>query len=246
MGILVGAPPPPPPPPPPAAVAVHPDDMGMRAVMNALWKCLFGLSFIILYIKSISTSNCSYPQVVDILVDSDNTSSSVPPNFLEPVELQHIPVDVPSHLRLLLARFQVVHKAICGFVPPVFASPCFYRSLAMDYLLCTLLCWILSSICALASGSACTGIHQAEEDEIIPVEVSLSERVCFLILFMLRYSYNSSIFLNCPVKTSLHRCTNLKTLGTPSRYVFIIALLFWILRTDFIVLSRYLTLQVLQ
>ena len=175
---MVGAPPPPPPPPPPpAAVAAHSNDMGRKAVMNALWKCLFGLSFIILYVKSISTSNCSYPQIDDILVDSDNTSSSMPPNLLELVELQHFPVDVPkgpSRFRPLLARFQVIHKAIRGFVPPVFASPCFFLRLAMDYLLCTLLCWILSSICALASGSACT---QAEDDEIIQVEVSMSEQV---------------------------------------------------------------------
>ena len=158
--------------------------------MNALWKCLFGLAFMILYVKSISTPNCSYPQVDDILVDSDKTSSSMPPTLLEPMELQHFPVDVPSRLRLLLARFQVVHKAICSFVPLVFASPCFFLRLALDYLLCTLLCWILSSICALASGSACTEIHQAEENEIIPVEVSLSEQVFFfLILFKFKYSY---------------------------------------------------------
>lgn len=178
MGIQPGAPPPPPPPPPPS-VSVHPYDMGRMAVMNALWKCFFGFSLIILFVKSISTSNCSYSQdqVHDILVDSDNTSSSIPPNLLGPMELQHFPVDVPSCLRPLLARFQVVHKAICGFVPTVFSSPCLFLRLVMDYLLCTLLCWILSSICALASGSACTGIHQADEDKIIPVEVSLSEQV---------------------------------------------------------------------
>ena len=163
--------------------------------MNAFWKCLFGFSLIILFVKSISTSDCSYSQVDDILVDSyilvdsDNTSSSILPKLLGPMELQHFPVDVPDRLRPLLARFQVVHKVICGFVPTVFASPCFFLRLAMDYLLCTLLCWILSSICALASGSACTEIHQAEEDEIIQVEAPLSEQVCFLNLFMFRNSY---------------------------------------------------------
>lgn len=226
MGIQVGAPPPPPPPPPPAAVAVLPDDMGRKAVMNTLWKCLFGFSFIILFVKSISTSDCSYSQVDDILVDWDN-ASSMPPDLLGPMELEHFPVDVPSRLRPLLARLQVVHKAICSFVPTVFTSPCLFLRLAMDQLLCSLLCWILSSICALASGFTCTGIHQAEEDKIIQVEVPLSEQVCFfLILFMFRYSHISSTFLNCPVKASLHRWTNLKTLGTPSRYVFIISLLF--------------------
>ena len=226
VGIQVGAPPPPPPPPPPAAVAVHPDDMGRTTVMNVLLKCLFALSFIIIYVKSISTSNCSYPQVDDILVESDrdNTSSSMPPNLLEPMEPQHFPADLPSRLRALLARFQVVHKAICGFVPPFFASesPCFFLRLVMDYLLCTLLCWILSSICALASGSACTEIHRVKEDEIISVEVSLNEHVCFFVLFMFRHSYINSTILSCPVKTSLHRWI----LGNPSRYAFIIALLF--------------------
>ena len=225
MDIQVGAPPPPPPPPPPpAAVAVHPNDMGRKAVMNVFWKCLLGVSLIILYVKSISTSDCSYTPVDDILIDWDNTSSSMLPNLPEPMELQHFPVDVPSRLRPLLARFQVIHKAICGFVtPPVFASPCLFLRLAMDYLLCTLLCWILSSICALASGSACNGIHQAEEDEIVTVEVSLSQQVFFLlILFMFKYSYISSAFFNCPVKTSLHRWTNLKTFGILSRYVLLL------------------------
>jgi hypothetical protein len=108
----------------------------------------------------------------------------MPTNFLElePMEPQHLLADVPSRLRPLLARFQVVYKSVCGFVPPVFASPCFFLGLTMDYLICTLLCWILSSICTLASGSACTEIHQVGEDEIIPVEVSLSEQVRFSIL----------------------------------------------------------------
>ena len=190
MSIQADAPPPPPPPPPPSSVAVHPDDMSRMAVMHALWKCFFGFSLIILFVKSISTSDCPYSQVDDILADSDNTSSSMPPNLLGPMELKHFPVDVPSCLRPLLARFQVVHKAICGFkfVPTVFASPCLFFRLAMDYLLCTLLCWILSSICALASGSACAEIHQAEEDKIVPVEASLSKQVCCLTLFMFRYS----------------------------------------------------------
>ena len=187
MGIQVGAPPPPPPPPPPqaAVAAVHPDDMGRKAVINILWKCLFVLSFTVLYVKSVSTSNCSHPKIDDILpvvVDSDSDnimmSSSMPTNFLEPMEVQHFPADVPNRLRLLLARFQVVYKSICSSVPPVFASPCFFLVLA-NYLICTLLCLILSSICTLASGSVCTEIHQVKRDDIFPVEVSISEQVCF-------------------------------------------------------------------
>ena len=197
--------------------------------MSVLLKCLFGLAFLIIYVKSISTSNCSYTQVDDISVDSDNTSSStMPPNLLEPMEQQHFhfPLDVPSRLRPVLARFQAVHKAICGFVPPAFTSPCFFLRLVMDYLLCTLLCWILSSICALASGSACTEIHRVKDsDVIIPVDISLNEHVCFLILFMFGYLYISSTFLNYPLKTSL-LCLHRWILRNPSRYVFIIALLF--------------------
>jgi len=138
-----------------------------------------------LFVKYTSTSNryCSD----DILVDSGDTSSK-PPNIPGPMELQHSPVALRSPLRPLLARFQPVHKVICSFIPTVFTSPCLPLRLAMDYLLCTLLCWILSSICALASYSACTGIHKVEKDGIIQVEVGpLSKQVCLLIFLMKNY-----------------------------------------------------------
>ena len=136
-----------------------------------------------LFVEYTPASN--HPSSDDILVDWDD-ASSLSPNSLEPMELQHSPIVSRSPLGPLLDRFHAVHNAICSFVPTVFTSPCLFLRLTMDYLLCTLLCWILSSICALASGSACTWTHQVkEEDVIIQVEVGpLSEQVCLLILLM--------------------------------------------------------------
>jgi hypothetical protein len=193
-----------------------------------------------LFVKNTSTCNCSGSQIDDISLESGNRSSTLP-DFLEPMELQHSPVAVRNPLGSLLARFPMVREAICSFPPKTFitfTSPCLFLRLAMEYLLCTILCWILSSICALASGSACTVIHQTEEDDIIQeeVEVPLSEQVCFLILFVLWHLYI--------IRTFPHERTNLKTSGTLNRYV-----LFSFGSCILILLSfssRYLTLQVLQ
>ena len=130
-----------------------------------------------LFVKYTSTSDdryCSHAD--DVLIDSDDTSS-MPPNSLGSMELQHSSVALRNPLGPLLARLQVVHEAICYFIPTFFSSPCLFLRLAVDYLLCTLLCRILSTICALASGS--TAIHQVEKDEIIQVESGLlNEQVC--------------------------------------------------------------------
>ena len=96
------------------------------------------------------------------------------------MELQH---SVRSPLEAVL---EAVYKAIYG-LPTLFTSSCLFFRLAMGYLICTFLCWILSSIYALASGSAYTETPQTE-DVVIQVEVPSSEQVCFLVLFVFTFT----------------------------------------------------------
>ena len=116
-----------------------------------------------LIIKYTSTFKRLCSQSDDTVVDSLDTPS-LPPDVLGPMELQHSSVASRSPLGPLLARLQVVYKTAYSFVLTVFTSPCLFLRLATGCVLCTLLCWILSSICALASGSACTGVHQVEAE----------------------------------------------------------------------------------